>query len=342
MNRPSDGLNWGYISKYRSEIMGFACLGVVLFHNKINWPSGLALIQKLLTYGNAGVDIFLFLSGISLYFAYKKKPDLRTFYKRRVTRLLIPYVLLVVPYWIWEDIYLQQGNFFLDVTMISFPLAGRRSTWYIGAILVFYLVYPLVYKLYFETDRIREIPVNKNIFAIMLPAGMAAMCFVVSRIFPGFYHNVEIALTRSVIFLVGCKAGAWVFEKKPLREEMLWLSGVFLLFYVLAFRRTVKLTDYWIRISYVAVAISLVLLLTALLNKTHWDRFNQFLSYFGDRSLEIYLVHVLLIDVYWTYFPESALDRWRVLDYTIVIALSIAIADMVHRGSKKIYKGLFA
>ena len=146
-------LHWGMISTYRQEIMGIACLWVVFHHNIFDWPSFLEPIRKLATYGNAGVDIFLFLSGISLYFAYSKKPQLGSFYKRRAIRLLIPYILLAVPYWIWKDIGLQKGPFLLDVTMLSFPLDGIITTWYVGAILLFYLAYPLIHKLYFETGK---------------------------------------------------------------------------------------------------------------------------------------------------------------------------------------------
>ena len=330
-------LHWGLISTYRQEIMGIACLWVIFYHNTFNWPFALEPIRKLATYGNAGVDIFLFLSGISLYFAYSKKPQLGSFYKRRVIRLLIPYTLLAVPYWIWKDIYLRKGSFFLDVTMLSFLMDGIITTWYVGAILLFYLAYPLIHKLYFETDKRLGLSVNKNVIAIILPACMAALCFIANRFVPGFYKNIEIALTRSVIFLIGCKAGEWVFEKKPLRAELPWICGVFLLFYVLAFRTTVRLTDYWIRLSYAAIAISVVLLLTALLNRMHWKPLNHILIYFGNRSLELYLAHVLLKNVYLTYFSEPVLDRWCVLDYMIVIALSVVIAEVVHRVSKKIY-----
>lgn len=333
-------LHWGMISTYRQEIMGIACLWVVFHHNIFDWPSFLEPIRKLATYGNAGVDIFLLLSGISLYFAYSKKPQLGSFYKRRAIRLLIPYILLAVPYWIWKDIGLQKGPFLLDVTMLSFPLDGIITTWYVGAILLFYLAYPLIHKLYFETGKRFGLSVNENVIAIILPACMAALCFIANRFVPGFYKNVEIALTRTVIFLIGCKAGEWVFEKRSLRKETLWISGVFLVFYIVAFRTTVKLTDYWIRLTYAAVAISVVLLLTALLNRMHWKPLNRILIYFGDRSLELYLAHVLLKNVYLTYFSEPVLDRWCVLDYMIVIALSIAIADMVHWVSKKIYKAL--
>lgn len=329
-------LHWGLISTHRQEIMGIACLWVIFHHNTFDWPSALWLVRKVATYGNAGVDMFLFLSGISLCFAYQKKPKLGTFYQRRIVRLIVPYLLLAVPYWIWRDLYLQKGNFLLDVTMLSFPLEGVITTWYVGAILVFYLAFPLVHKLYYETDRILGAEVNRDTVSILTPAVLAAVSFGLMQLFPELYDHVEIGLTRSVIFLIGCRAGQWVQEKRPLKSQTLWLSGVFLVFYLLVLRTTVRLTDYWIRMSYAALAVSLVLLLTWILSSVSWKPLKRILVYFGDRSLELYLAHVLLKNVYLQYIPTPVLDRWGVLDYTIVVVVSMVIGEAVHQLSKKI------
>ena len=329
-------LHWGMISTHRQEIMGIACLWVIFHHNTFDWPAALWLVRKLATYGNAGVDIFLFLSGISLYFAYQKKPKLRTFYQRRIVRLIVPYLLLAVPYWIWRDLYLQKGNFLLDVTMLSFPLEGVITTWYVGAILVFYLAFPLIYKLYYETDQICGVPVSRKTTMILVPAFMAAVCFGMMYLCPELYDHIEIGLTRSVIFLIGCAAGQRVYRKEPMGSEWLWISGVFLGFYLLVFRTTVRLPDYWIRMTYAPTAVSLVLLLTWILSSVSWKPLKRVLVYFGDRSLELYLAHVLLKNVYLQYIPTPVLDRWGVLDYTIVVAVSMVIGEAVHQLSKKI------
>lgn len=324
------------ISTHRQEIMGIACLWVLFHHNTFDWPQALWLVRKVATYGNAGVDIFLFLSGISLYFAYQKKPKLQTFYKRRIVRLLIPFGLLAVPYWIWRDLFLHMGDFLLDVTMLSFPLKGVITTWYVGAILVFYLAFPLIYRLYYETDQLFGVPVTRKTTAILLPAFMAAVCFVMMRLCPELYDHVEIGLTRSVIFLIGCAAGQWVFQKRPMGSEVLWLSGVFLGFYLLAFRSTVRLTGYWIRMTYAPTAVAIVLLMMAGLSRVSWKPLKRLLVYFGDRSLELYLAHVLLRNVYLYYIPRPVLDRWGVLDYGVVILLSMVVSEAVHQLSKKI------
>lgn len=60
------------ISQYRSELLGIATLMIILTHSiaVISFPS---MINKILAYGSTGVDVFLFLSGIGLYYSVKKK-----------------------------------------------------------------------------------------------------------------------------------------------------------------------------------------------------------------------------------------------------------------------------
>ena len=83
-------MSWKSLSKFRSEIMGLACLWVMLHHNVFDWPNALEPLERFALYGNLGVDIFLLLSGVGLYYAWAKKPALSDFYARRFVRLLCP------------------------------------------------------------------------------------------------------------------------------------------------------------------------------------------------------------------------------------------------------------
>ena len=65
------------ISKYRGELMGFAMIYVVMFH--VCGARHDTLWYCLARCGNLGVDIFLFLSGIGLWFAWTRNSSLRQF-----------------------------------------------------------------------------------------------------------------------------------------------------------------------------------------------------------------------------------------------------------------------
>lgn len=53
-----------------------------------------------LIFGSIGVEIFLFLSGMGLFFSMRKNENVLCFYKKRLKRLSVPYVLIGGIYWI--------------------------------------------------------------------------------------------------------------------------------------------------------------------------------------------------------------------------------------------------
>ena len=59
------------ISRYRSELMGAAMLFVILFHVGLPREDTFFGLRRM---GNIGVDIFLFLSGMGLWFSWTRRP----------------------------------------------------------------------------------------------------------------------------------------------------------------------------------------------------------------------------------------------------------------------------
>ena len=98
-------LHWGLVSKYRSQLFGFAILWIMCMHSREFTPllddailSQYILYDGIILVGGVGVDIFLFLSGVGLYYAQEKGPTLGQFYARRFQRLLIPYLVIGTAY----------------------------------------------------------------------------------------------------------------------------------------------------------------------------------------------------------------------------------------------------
>lgn len=83
-------------SKYRTELMGLAIVMVVFHHLTLRTSAG--LLGKgymfLRVTGAMGVDIFLFLSGLGLFYSFRKNPDIKAFYKKRLIRIIPTYVHL--------------------------------------------------------------------------------------------------------------------------------------------------------------------------------------------------------------------------------------------------------
>lgn len=149
------------ISRYRGELMGAAMLFIILFH--VGLPRN-DLFFGLRRMGNIGVDIFLFLSGIGLWFSWVKShaPKARqedalqpfsrryqAFLKRRFLRIYPAWLFVAALYYIprfrpttalsWLDLvgditinwdfWLHDELTFWYIPAIMMLICGHRSTW---------------------------------------------------------------------------------------------------------------------------------------------------------------------------------------------------------------------
>ena len=79
---------WGYkdISTYRSELMGWAILWIMMLHFDFNQIKPLGFIAQ---YGYAGVEIFILVSGFGVFFSLEKDNSIIRFYKKRLLRFAV-------------------------------------------------------------------------------------------------------------------------------------------------------------------------------------------------------------------------------------------------------------
>lgn len=148
-------LNYKLISTYRTQLMGLAILWVVLYHSTIN-ASSVPVLGTLQAYGYGGVDIFLLVSGLGLYYAYRGNVSMATFYKRRLQRILPTYLPVVLLFCLlyWGIGEMSFTEVLLNLTTLSFWLGlDSRFDWYVPALLVLYFLTPLF--MYFSGSGIR-------------------------------------------------------------------------------------------------------------------------------------------------------------------------------------------
>ena len=157
MNKSTDWTNkWSVFSKEHSALYGISILSIIIFHyfedlNTSDFSGGLCSIGAvyLRIIGSVGVELFIFLSGISLFFSMKKDEKVRQFYKKRIKRIIPTYLTIAIPFWGLVDIIFRSGNvklFFEDLFFVTFFLNGTRTFWYVLFILMAYMIYPLLYK----------------------------------------------------------------------------------------------------------------------------------------------------------------------------------------------------
>lgn len=121
---------WGLLSKYRVELMGFSTIWIILFHgyrNNMIFPGKLNILNFIFSKGDCGVEIFLLLSGLGLYYSFSKNPDLSCFYKNRIKRVILPYLLVSGGFWVGQDlINLSQKYLCLCEKYYSLLLLEKR------------------------------------------------------------------------------------------------------------------------------------------------------------------------------------------------------------------------
>ncbi|MCD7743646.1 MAG: acyltransferase [Oscillospiraceae bacterium] len=135
------------LSGQRAGLFGLSILWIMLFHCSVR-PAWFPL-WLLASTGYAGVDVFLLLSGIGLYYSMERDPSPLRFYRRRLARLLPPFLLVALVYegTRWAAGAIGAGDFLRNVTLISYWTRGDQSYWFLAAVGLFYLCYPLIYRM---------------------------------------------------------------------------------------------------------------------------------------------------------------------------------------------------
>ena len=307
------------ISRYRGELMGAAMLFVILFHVSLSRDDPFYGLRRC---GNVGVDMFLFLSGVGLWFAWTKQPSVRTFYRRRLLRIL-PTWLLVAGVFYGAD-YLGQHRFSTDVIDLigdvtvnwDFWLHDELTFWYVPAIMMLYLFAPHYMRLITRHPLYRWLPLLMVVWCVMeqwvLPI-------------PRAVGHIEIFWSRVPIFFIGINMGRSVKEQRTLEGSALWLL---LLAFAMTFGTSVYLEQvrhgrfplFVERMLYIPFTVTGILLLNYIFRRMP-QCVNRFLRLVGALSLEVYLLHVQFVLLH---IEPYRLGYWLTFLLTVAITLPLA------------------
>ena len=170
--------NDNLLSKYHDAIFGFAILYIMFFHasaiDRVDYSFGRSSLRHFCTVmssGGVGVDVFLFLSGIFLYYSYKKN-SLGVFTKRRLVRLYIPLFLIDGTYWLVYILLMRKDlpGFLIRLSGLKFYVDGDQTVWYVSFILLCYFMYPFIHE-YIYADGVNT---ARRTFLLMAGAWLAS------------------------------------------------------------------------------------------------------------------------------------------------------------------------
>lgn len=276
------------ISKYRTELMGFAILGVLVGHviafSKWNMPILDRIAHGIHTPG------FLFLSGFGLFYSLSKNSKTIDFYKRRFWRFYLPFVLIVLPFLLRS---LFTGNFYIwsfisQITTLNFWFYGNNNgMWYIAVSFALYVITPPIF--HFIT-RNQNFVLTKFFLVII---GMIGINCGIKYISSNYWDMVEIGMKYTPMFFVGMLV-AYVTKKG-------WGDGIVVAITTLLFGILYIVMEIGgIVVPYIGVICktlfyTLVLcVFLSILAKMSFTYLSKVLAWFGKYTLELYVLHLFI------------------------------------------------
>lgn len=331
-------MDYSLLSKHRTALMGIAMIMVILFHTGGSRHDTVWFCISRC--GNVGVDMFLFLSGIGMWFAWKGFPgkddgvpgstplscsgSLLHFYARRYRRIYPAWFIIACLYYIplCMDGRLNIADTLLSITVNwGFWEHDELTFWFIPAIMMLYTAAPAYISL------IRRQPVWR-----WMPVAAMMLCVLIQYWSP--LHNavghLEIFFSRLPIFMLGINIGQPVMERRTLGHGAQW---VLLLMLVMSAIVCINFENglrgrfplFIERMVYIPLSVSMLLLSGRLLSAAP-QRLCRLLSFIGGISLELYLIHYHFV---LKYLRELHLGYWLTAISTIVI--SALAAWLLHK-----------
>ena len=288
------------ISDNRTLLMGISILSIVFFHfvdsrygAHYNYSGIYKYYGKYIS--SAGVDVFMMLSSFGLYYSFKKNSDLKKFFYRRFTRILVPALLVIIPTYAWISIRNHSSfwTFLGSITFFNTFINGDILFWFIPFICLCYLIFPILFN-YIDSSKNKD-EVFTRVLSLCL--GLTLFCFLLYSSSPKLFDQYQIMILRLLPFYVGLYLGY-----RSYHNEKFEYSDYFLMFFGLLFIRfndnsIIILRRYSLFFWFTSFLLICLIFLVKYFDKYKIIQFfRKIIEWFGKHSLEIYLLHIAFRD----------------------------------------------
>lgn len=356
MKKDREKLGFHCLSTYRNELFSISIISIIFFHfceNFIKNPSltGIKLLPFKLYFNivsSIGVEIFVLLSGLGLYFSFRKNSEINGFYFKRFLRILVPYGIFAGVAWFVIEI-ISKGNFWsyiYNFSLLSFWTNGNIMLWYIAFTLLMYLAFPLIFTIINSEHSGRNTVITLSVLYVVL--------FACENLNKSGFDNIEIALWRIPIFIIGTYFGKLAYEKQKFN---VWHYTFFILcllqkvFYVLMamlfggnnaaepFAAIYDLMHKYSRFFSGLYSLGLVFFLVIIFRVLNSNIITKISLLISKVTLELYMTHVTLRNISnRLHLPIG--EVWYFLIYLsasiiITVILNIVSNKIIHRITEK-------
>lgn len=267
-----------YIKTNRTSLMGSAIIFILLYHS-YSWciPEKNPYLS-IFKHGYIGVDIFIFLSGFGLCSSYTKN-TLTTFYLNRLKKIFPLYVLSGLLISLISNtkgsILTTIWDVFCNISTLSYwNFGGIYWNWYIPAIVLLYLLFPIIY---FFTEK------YKYTFYIF-----TNLIIIIALSFFAIPWQYDCFVARIPIFILGIIIFLYQNDVKKQRQSI-FVSFIFLL-------PCIYISQYYTTATFCPILLLLFYTTKRFIDRIPYIRFigTHTLEIFLGNSLCYYIIHILL------------------------------------------------
>lgn len=269
-----------------STFMIFLCHTVFLFGDVIGLSA---------QFFNIAVTVFFFISAY-LFSLREKIGGVLCWYKRRLVRIIVPYyilhIVLIVLYLIFGkeiNVYNWITNLFIVSGITETPVSGTGHMWFISAILICYIVTPLLY-------RIRENNKSFILFLLMLFVLYVFIAIYLKDIIGTYFISVfEYILAFFVLKKYINKINP---KKADIIGFIVLIIGCLLkIVFVKCFDNTILYLKFLVQLCSVLIGFGIftTIYFFTINNYKFFKKFYKVVSFLDGFSYEFYLVHMILI-----------------------------------------------
>ena len=292
------------LSTYRSELKGWSILWIMMLHFRFITVKPLGFIAQ---YGFAGVEIFIFVSGLGLYYSLLKHPSVGAFYLKRAKRIFPTYYLIgiIASLWLFHDTLL---SYFFRYTTIGFWTEGLFFTWYIPSIVMLYLLTPVIFRWLLHHR---------------IVAGSVCISIIILSYFVAKYQRLSgehyFFLYRIPAFIGGMLCGKLIQEGGSSRTFLLLaVLGIPFFAVFLPLHHSIYMFKYYALFFLLPAFMVVICTGSKLLG-----RFNTVIRRIGEASLEIFLIQTLFFSAFCS-GRFSVPDSWHDIS-TIALIIGCSV-----------------
>lgn len=306
----------GTVFSYDNSLMlkGLMAMTVILCHLSHYYGNG-PILPLFSVLGNFAVGIFFFLSGYGLMKQYLNKPDYQSvFLKKRLVSVLIPYLIITLIYWAYNYFF---GEYYSirDVILSLFTDEPFVTySWYLNELIVLYIFF---YLFMFITRKNKKMMIVLNIVLYLL---FVVYYKNIVHYNPYWYHSTHM-YTLGMI---------WVCYEDKIQQ---FISRFYIPILIISF--LILIYDYYNIRLFPLKEIAFLLIFAVIFQKTGIR--NSFLRFSGKMTMELYLLHALVIR-FFRYFISDVSDFVSVFLLVVCIYIASYIMHLILSKFTKLIK----